>query len=175
MTRDYRQDFVDEVNAAAGYDVTAWLKATGYTPNPEHQRRIANALGDMAGRYFATFSEAVDWLFSDEGQQRIEQQQIGEKFAARLRDPSRATVRLPRRTTALGALTALPGGSTGTGHAPARAYDLAELDESREHVLSCSLCAGVIEPGAPLTYYADTRGGFSFYHPDCALALEEPA
>lgn len=175
MSRDYKQEFIDEVNADAGYDVTAWLKATGYTPNPEHQRRVANALGDMAGRYFATFSEAVDWLFSDEGQQQIVQRRIAEEFAARLHDPSAPPARRPRRTTARGKLTALPGGTASTGRSPARAYTLAELDESRERVLSCSLCCGVIEPGAPLTYYADTRGGFSFYHPDCAPALEEPA
>jgi hypothetical protein len=81
-------------------------------------------------------------------------------------------IRRPGRATALGPLTAVPGSSTTGEHAPGRAYDLAELDESRGAELRCALCAGVIEPGTPMTYYADARGGFCFYHPGCAVVPE---
>ena len=70
------------------------------------------------------------------------------------------------------ALTALPGGSTGNGGKPPRAYPLDELDESHDNTLSCALCVGVIEPGEPMTYRADRAGGFMFFHPVCSLAPE---
>jgi hypothetical protein len=76
------------------------------------------------------------------------------------------TERRPRRITGLTALPASTGGTL------ARAYPLTELDESHDDVLSCSLCAGVVEPGEPMTYRADSAGGFQFFHPDCALAPE---
>lgn len=79
------------------------------------------------------------------------------------------TGRKPRRVTGL---TALPGGSTVNESTSARGYTLAELDESHDHVLSCSLCAGVIKPGDPMTYRADSAGGFGFFHPVCGLAPE---
>jgi hypothetical protein len=84
----------------------------------------------------------------------------------------RRDVRRPGRATALGPLTAVPASSTGAEHAPGRAYDPADLDEPRGAELCCALCAGVIEPGTPMTYYADARGSFAFYHLCCAVVPE---
>jgi hypothetical protein len=71
----------------------------------------------------------------------------------------------PDRKTGPGVLTVLPGGKDAT----ARPYTLADLDESRDDALGCALCAGVIEPGAPMTYRIAGEGGFLFFHPDCGL------
>lgn len=171
MTRDYKREFVDEVNAAAGYDVAARLKASRYTTDPALKRRLADAIGERDGRDFATFSDAAAWLFSEQG-----------GFPALPHPPAAATASAGRRGRrrdrlgpgrgTVGPLTALPGGSTDAGHVPGRAYSLAELDESRDAALYCSLCCGVIEPGSPMTHNADARGGFCFYHPGCADAPE---
>lgn len=72
MTRHYRQEFIDGCNAAAGFDIAAWLKEQGFTPNPVHQQRFADSIGALVGREFDTADEASDWLFSEEGQAAID-------------------------------------------------------------------------------------------------------
>jgi hypothetical protein len=97
---------------------------------------------------------------------------VGTATASAGRRGRKRDIRRPGRATALGPLTAVPSSSTGDERAPGRAYDLAELDESRGAELCCALCAGVIESGGPMTYYADSGGGFAFYHVSCALVPE---
>jgi hypothetical protein len=72
-------------------------------------------------------------------------------------------------------LVSLPGGNAATGRPHPATYTLTELDESQDAALQCCECVGVIERGAPMTYYVDIKEGFDFFHPECASGREELA